>query len=407
MTLDSKRSKNLLLRTTLLLLFSLSPAIFTQTHATSIGPPTVNPVLTGLNFPVSLGFAPDGRIFYNEKYTGNIRVIQPNGTLLPAPFATVNPVFNTGEAGLLGIALDPSFSSNNYVYVYYTYRDTGSFTHGHIVRYTASGNTGTGPRDIFDVTSSAPNTVYHNGGYIKFGPDGKLYAMVGEFHQGQQAQNQTSMTGKMLRMNADGSVPSDNPFPGSLDYAFGIRNSFGFDFDSSNNRLIATMAGPSSDDKILIIVKGGNYGWPTCLGICNDPRFINPTVDFNPVVTPTGIATVASNSYIFGEYNTGNLLQLRLNSTGGVVSMTQLYTAPGGIIAVETGPNNKLYFTTPDTIYTYNLPAKPAANAADTTLIILFIVAIIAVVLLMAYTGLRYRRRVMRMRERADKQTSS
>jgi glucose/arabinose dehydrogenase len=406
-TLDSKRSKNLLLRTTLLLLFSLSPAIFTQTHATSIGPPTVNPVLTGLNFPVSLGFAPDGRIFYNEKDTGNIRVIQPNGTLLPAPFATVNPVFNTGEAGLLGIALDPSFSSNNYVYVYYTYRDTGSFTHGHIVRYTASGNTGTSPRDIFDVTSSAPNTVYHNGGYIKFGPDGKLYAMVGEFHQGQQAQNQTSMTGKMLRMNADGSVPSDNPFPGSLDYAFGIRNSFGFDFDSSNNRIIATMAGPSSDDKILIIVKGGNYGWPTCLGICDDPRFINPTVDFNPVVTPTGIATVASNSYIFGEYNTGNLLQLRLNSTGGVVSMTQLYTAPGGIIAVETGPNNKLYFTTPDTIYTYNLPAKPAANAADTTLVILFIVAIIAVVLLMAYTGLRYRRRATRMRERADKQTSS
>jgi len=377
----------------LLVLFSISTAIFAQAHATSIGPATVNAVLTGLNFPVSLKFAPDGRIFYNEKDTGNIRIIQPNGTLLPAPFATVNPVFNTGEAGLLGIALDPSFASNNYVYVYYTYRDSGSFTHGHIVRYTANGNTGTSPRDIFDVTSSAPNTVYHNGGYIKFGPDGKLYAMVGEFHQGQQAQNQTSMTGKMLRMNSDGSVPSDNPFPASLDYALGIRNSFGFDFDSSNNRLIATMAGPNSDDKILIIVKGGNYGWPTCTGICNDPRFIDPIVDINPIVTPTGIAAVAPNSYIFGEYNNGHLVQLQLNTTGSVLSMTDLYVASGGILAVELGPNNKLYFTTPDTIYTYNLPARPVQNAADPSLVILAIIVIIAAALLVVYTALHYQRK--------------
>ncbi len=380
----------------LLVLFSLTPAIFAHAHATSIGPPTVNAVLTGLNFPVSLKFAPDGRIFYNEKDTGSIRIIQPNGSLLPTPFATVNPVFNTGEAGLLGMALDPSFASNNYVYVYYTYRDSGSFTHGHIIRYTASGNTGTNPRDIFDVTSSAPNTVYHNGGYIKFGPDGKLYAMVGEFHQGQQAQNQTSMTGKMLRMTSDGSVPSDNPFPASLDYALGIRNSFGFDFDSSNNRLIATMAGPSSDDKILIIVKGGNYGWPTCLGICNDPRFIDPIVDFNPVVTPTGIAAVAPNSYIFGEYNTGNLVQLQLNATGSVLSMAQLYNATGGIIAVELGPNNKLYFTTPDSIYTYDLPARPVSNAADPTLVILLVVVIVAAAILVGYTALHYRSKKLR-----------
>ena len=369
----------------------------------------MNTLLTGLNFPVSLKFAPDGRIFYTEKSTGNIRIIQQNGTLLPTPFATISPIFWDGEAGLLGIALDPAFASNNFVYVYYTYRDGQYFTHGHIVRYTASGDTGTSPRDIFDVISSAPNTIYHNGGYIKFGPDGKLYAVVGEFHQDQQAQNQTSMTGKMLRMNPDGSAPSDNPIAGSLDYAWGIRNSFGFDFDTSNNRLIATMAGPSSDDKILIIVKGGNYGWPTCLGICNDPRFINPTVDFNPVVTPTGIATVARDSYIFGEYNTGNLVQLQLNATGSVVSMTQLYTASGGIIGVELGPNNKLYFTTPDSIYTYDLPARPGniRPPTDTTLALLFIVAIIAVAALMVYTGLRYRRRIMQMRERADKKTSS
>jgi hypothetical protein len=391
-TLTSHRSRYFLWRIILLVVFSFSPATFSQVHAAS----PVNVLLTGLNFPVSLKFAPDGRIFYTEKDTGNIRIIQQSGTLLPAPFATIGSIIITGETGLLGIALDPAFSSNNYVYVYYTYRDSQSFTRGHIVRYTANSNTGTSPKDIFDVTSSAPNTVYHNGGYIKFGPDGKLYAMVGEFHQDQQAQNQTSMTGKMLRMNPDGSAPIDNPTPGSLDYASGIRNSFGFDFDSSNNRLIATMAGPSSDDKILVIVKGGNYGWPTCLAICNDPRFVDPIVDFYQIVTPTGIAAVAPNSYIFGEWNTGNLVQLQLNATGSVLSMTQLYTAPGGIIAVEGGPNNKLYFTTPDTIYTYNLPAGPTttppANAADPTLAILLIVVAIATAAILVYTVLHYRR---------------
>jgi glucose/sorbosone dehydrogenase len=387
--LSNHRPRNLLFKTLLLLIFSFGPFLLVQAQAAS----PVSTFLTGASFPVSLRFAPDGRTFYTEKNTGNIRIIQPNGTLLSTPFATISPILNDGEAGLLGIALDPSFSSNNYVYAYYTYRDNQNYTHGHIVRYTANGDSGTSPRDIFDVTSSAPGTIYHNGGYIKFGPDGKLYAQVGEFHQNQQAQNQTSMTGKILRMNPDGSVPSDNPIPGSLDYAWGIRNAFGFDFDPSNGRLISTMAGPTSDDKILIIVKGGNYGWPTCLGICNDPRFINPIVDFNPVVTPTGIATVAPNSYIFGEYNTGNLVQLQLNPAGSVLSMTQLYTAPSGVIAVELGPNNRLYFTTYDTIYTYNLPPTPASNPIGSVLTIVVILIIIAAVIVLAYTVLQSRRK--------------
>ncbi len=164
------------------------------------------------------------------------------------------------------------------------------------------------------------------------------------------------------------------------------------------------MAGPSSDDKILIIVKGGNYGWPTCLGICNDPRFIDPIVDFNPIVTPTGIAAVALNSYIFGEYTTGNLVQLQLNATGSVLSMTQLYNAPSGIIAVELGPNNKLYFTTPDGIYTYDLPAKPTANAADPSLVILAIIVVIAAALLV-YTAIHHRRKRLQTLQQASTET--
>src|SRR5438093_11243880 len=144
--------------------------IFPSVHTLS----PVTPVLTGLNFPVSLKFSPDGRIFFNEKDTGNIRVILQNGTLLSTPFATVSPILNGGEAGLLGIALDPSFVSNGFVYAYFHYRDSQSYTHGHIRRYTAMGNGSTSPTDIFDVTSSAPDSIYHNGGYIKFGADRML-----------------------------------------------------------------------------------------------------------------------------------------------------------------------------------------------------------------------------------------
>ena len=336
----------------LLILLILPHFLFQAQAAAS----PVTPVITGLNFPVSLKFAPDGRIIFTEKDTGSIRIILQNGTLLATPLATISPIFTDGEAGLLGIALDPSFPANGYVYVYYTDRDPQNYTHGHIRRYTATGNTGADQVSIFNVTSSAPNTIYHNGGYIKFGPDGKLYAQVGEFHQSSQAQNQGTMDGKVLRMNPDGSVPSDNPFAGSLVWALGIRNAFGFDFDSSNGRLIATEAGPSSDDEINIIVKGGNYGWPTCTGPCSphNPAFIDPIVDFNPVVTPTGIATVEPNVYYFGEWNTGSLVRLNLASTGSVVSMSQVYTQSGGIIAVEMGPTGKLYYSSPDGIYVLN-----------------------------------------------------
>lgn len=387
-------------------MLAVSPSITPLGHSTAQPVRSLAaPFLTGLDFPVALKFAPDGRIFYTEKNTGNIRIILQNGTLLPTPFATVSPIYNGGEAGLLGIALDPSFSSNGFVYVYYTYQDSSMYTHGHILRYTAVGNNGTSPVSIFDVVSSAPNTMYHNGGYIKFGPDGKLYEQVGEFHQGTQAQNQSTTNGKMLRMNPDGSVPSDNPSPNGLVWASGIRNAFGFDFDPANGRLIATMAGPSSDDKIMIIVKGGNYGWPTCLGICNNSNYIDPIVDFNPVVTPTGIATVEANQYYFGEYNTGNLVNLTLTPSGQVVTMSTVLTAPSGIIAVEKGPDNRVYYSTQDAIYaivpfTTSLPV-PMLN------LIPYVLAAIGVGIAVVVADILRRDRIRRQAKRSQETPST
>src|SRR3989337_2539197 len=167
-----------------------------------------------LDFPDALAVAPDGRIFFNEKNTGNIRVIQ-KGVLQSSPFATLR-ISNNGEQGLLGIALDPSFARNGFVYVYYTYFD-GSLYHGRITRFTAAGNTGTNPVHLFDVTDPTPQS-----------------------------------------MNPDGSAPANNPFKGSLVYAYGIRNAFGMDFDPNTHMLIETEAGPSTDE-INIITAGATY----------------------------------------------------------------------------------------------------------------------------------------------------
>src|SRR2546430_14386795 len=118
----------------ILIVLSIGPWIFSNAQSSPSAPVTT--ILTGLSFPISLKFAPDGRIFFNEKNTGSIRIIQQNGTIMSTPFATISPIFTDDESGLLGMALDPSFASNEYLYVYSTYRDSQSYTHGRIVRYT-------------------------------------------------------------------------------------------------------------------------------------------------------------------------------------------------------------------------------------------------------------------------------
>src|SRR5205823_13350844 len=166
-------SLKLLMKIVILIVLSIGPWIFSRAQSSPSSPVTT--ILTGLSFPVSLRFAPDGRIFFNEKNTGNIRIIQQNGTLLSTPFATISPIYTDGESGLLGIALDPSFASNRFLYVYYTYRDSQSYTHGPTVRHTTTGNIGTTPTNVLDVVSAAPTTPpHHNAGYIRSGPAGKL-----------------------------------------------------------------------------------------------------------------------------------------------------------------------------------------------------------------------------------------
>jgi glucose/arabinose dehydrogenase len=176
--------------------------------------------ITNLNVPWEMAFAPDGRIFLTER-PGRIRIIK-DGQLQSEPWMSLD-VAATGEGGLLGLALDPEFAANRYVYVAYTYRSAQDILQNRLVRLREDPSTGKGIMDRVLLDGAAGNSI-HDGGRVKFGPDGKLYWTVGEAGNPQLAQDLTSLNGKILRINSDGTIPSDNPFPGSPVYSYGHRN---------------------------------------------------------------------------------------------------------------------------------------------------------------------------------------
>ena len=283
---------------------------FTILPGTTGGEFSLLEVASGLNVPVQMATVPDGRIFVNELVTGNIRVVTPTATLpwqvQAAPFATL-PVVTGAEKGLLGIAVHPNFSQNGFVYVFYT----AAGPINRVVRFTATtsnGNTvatSTPPTVIVD---NIPAADVHNGGIIHFGPDGMLYIFVGENDQKDFAQDLTSWRGKILRFTPDGTIPSDNPFINSAIYSYGHRNSFGFTFHPHTNDLWETENGENTNDQINRIIAGGNYGWPLCTGICNNPLYIDPIITFNPCcIAPTGIVAIREDSVYPAQYH-NNLL---------------------------------------------------------------------------------------------------
>ena len=245
----------------------------------------------GLDLPTSVAFPPDGsnRLFVNELQAGRVRIIQ-NGVLLDAPFATV-PTNTTGtfpfngENGLLGIAFDPDYGVNHYVYVTYATR-TDSGTFGTVARFTDVDNRGQQFTVLLDGVPSAPG---HQIESLAFGPDGALYVSTGDAYMEGDVQSTDSYVGKILRLNPDGGVPADNPFPGSYTYAYGFRNCFDLVFDSAG-ALFSTDNGPDRDDELNRIVAGGNYGWPAQLGATTDSALVAPFHVWQRIVAPSGMA---------------------------------------------------------------------------------------------------------------------
>src|SRR5881275_2371806 len=228
--------------------------------------------------PTAMAFAPDGRLFVCQQ-GGQLRVIK-NGVLLGTPFVNLT-VDSSGERGLLGIAFDPNFATNHYLYVYYTVAT--SPIHNRVSRFTAAGDIAApGSHVVILELNNLSSATNHNGGAIHFGPDGKLYIGVGENANGANSQTLSNLLGKMLRINSDGSIPTDNPFYNTATgsnraiWALGLRNPFTFAFQPGTTRMFINDVGQSTWEEIDDGIAGSNYGWPITEGPTSDPDFRSP-----------------------------------------------------------------------------------------------------------------------------------
>jgi hypothetical protein len=231
-----------------------------------------------------MAIAPDGRIFVCEQ-GGSLRVIK-NGALLSTPFLTV-PVSFLGERGLLGVAFDPAFETTQYVYVYYT--TSSSPIRNRVSRFTANGDVAAaGSEVVLLELSNLSSATNHNGGALHFGPDGTLYVAVGDNASSSNAQTLANLHGKMLRINSDGSIPTDNPFYNQATgnnraiWTMGLRNPFTFAFQSGTGRMFINDVGQNTAEEINDGIAGSNYGWPACEGPCNptNPSYRDPVFSY-------------------------------------------------------------------------------------------------------------------------------
>lgn len=329
----------------------------------------VETVLTGMDKPVAMVFDPQGRLFYTEKDSGNVRLFA-NGTLQPNP--VINFKVDAGnERGLLGITIDPNFSQNHYIYIYYTclVGPDCTSTENRVVRFVESNGAGSNPTTIFSAPATAPESQ-HNGGNIHFGPDGKLYISIGDDANAANSQDVTVKHGKMHRINPDGSIPTDNPTfnkPGALPslYAMGLRNSFDFTFDPAvPGRIFATENGRECDDEMNRIEAGFNYGWrPNYLCDDQNPGGLDPQYNtIAPLWTsgrgdsgrkvPTGITVYTGNQipqwrndlFMATYQQPRRLYHFSLNADRTALTAVNIVPEVFAHMDIETGPDGALWF---------------------------------------------------------------
>ena len=322
----------------------------------------VKRVKGGLNGPAGFTFLSNSKIVYLERGTGEVHTLNLK-TGFDRRFFTVRGVDGAGERGALGVAIDPKWPDQPFLYVYAT-----RHTHGHlrnqILRIRSKGGDARG----FTVIMSAPasSSPYHNGGRIAFGPDGKLYAIVGDGHDASNAQDlPKNLRGKILRLNRDGHRPTDNPIASSKAFAYGVRNSFGFTFDPETGDLWETENGPECNDEINVIRAGENYGWgPTSLTGCPDTNQDGPSPElpvftYSDTIGITGAAFCdgcglgAQGDLFFGAVNDGVLRRANLNpARDDIADVITVRTAPrGAIYSMEVAPDGRIFFSDDRAIY--------------------------------------------------------
>ena len=298
-------------------------------------------IAENLNIPWEIVFLPDGSMLVTER-GGQLKHIDSGAVIAVAGVA------HRGEGGLLGMALHPNFENNHYLYLYST-TNAGSGLSNRVERYKFADNQLT---DRATIIENIPGASNHDGGRIAFGPDGKLYVTTGDAEHPDNAQNLQSLSGKILRLNDDGSIPADNPFNNAV-YSYGHRNPQGLAWDSQGN-LWATEHGPSGSqtghDELNKIVKGGNYGWPTIRGNQTGSGLITPVYNSgsNSTWAPSGLTFANGHLFFTGLRGQALYISKITNGEAGPLS-TYLRQKYGRLRTVVIGPDGYLYITTNNT----------------------------------------------------------
>ena len=350
----------LIITVLLLLTLSLSlraatlPAGFTETL-----------VASGLSNPTAMAFAPDGRLFVCQQ-AGQLRVIK-NGQLLATPFLVV-PTNSLGERGLLGIAFDPNFASNGFIYIYYTV--SSAPIHNRVSRFTANGDIAVANSEVVILElDNLSGDTNHNGGAMHFGLDGKLYIAVGENANPSNSQTLGNLHGKMLRINSDGTIPSDNPFNTATGknraiWALGLRNPFTFDVEPGTGRIFINDVGSGGSgrrEEVNEGAAGANYGWPAiegtrttqplpAIGSYRDPVYnYNPAAEggcaitggafYNPAVSQFPVEFVGA--YFFADFCAGWIRRLNRPNYNPVVAFATGISLP---VDLKVGADGSLYY---------------------------------------------------------------
>jgi glucose/arabinose dehydrogenase len=259
----------------------------------------VEVVASGLKIPWAMDFTPDGGLLFTERGGTGFSLIQGK----PKPILQLDVVAREGdEGGLLGLAVSPDYADTKAIYLYYTYHGKRGFPLNRVSMFTMGADHSLGSEKV--IIDSLPGGRVHNGGRIRFGPDGKLYVTVGETWHRELAQMLDNLGGKILRLNPDGSVPWDNPFPDSPIFSYGNRNPQGLAWHPETGALFSSEHGPSGEngwfahDKINIIEPGRDYGWPHVIGYSIDSRFVSPIYQTGDETwAPSGCAFVTSARY--------------------------------------------------------------------------------------------------------------
>ena len=299
------------------------------------GQPRDGTIATGLSVPWGIAFLPDGDALVSERTTGRILRISPNGRRRRVVMRVPGVDTNSGEGGLLGLAVSPEYARDRWVYAYFT-----SPRDNRIVRFRLGGS-------LRPVLTGLRRGSIHNGGRIAFGPDGKLYAGVGETGDTSLAQNRRSLGGKILRMNPNGTVPGDNPFGRSLVWSYGHRNVQGLAWDR-RGRLWATEFGQDEVDEVNLIRKGRNYGWPEVegRGSTDGGRFTNPLITWSTSEASPSGAAIGRGTMFIGALQGENVLRVRLGGTRARKRTPLLRGRYGRIRTVVRAPDGSLWITT-------------------------------------------------------------